>query len=265
MKRPALLLSTVAALLLSACAPVGRASAEIPVQGVTVVKAYPHDTGAYTEGLFVRDGRLYESTGEIGASSIRRVDLATGKVLQQADTPAPYYGEGIIAAGDRLVQLTWRNRGGFVYDLQTFKPLGVFTYEGEGWALTSDGHTLYMSDGTPTIRKLDPDTLQQTGTIEVTADGKPLKNLNELEWVKGEIWANVWLTSRIARIHPGDGKVVGWIDLAPLVPTPEELTDPTNDVANGIAYDAEQDMLYVTGKRWPKLFEIKLKPLKRKR
>jgi glutaminyl-peptide cyclotransferase len=259
MKRPALLFSAITALLLSVCVPVGRASAEIPLHGVTVVKSYPHDTAAYTEGLFVLKGQLYESTGEIGASSIRRVDLASGKVLQQADTPSPYYGEGIVAAGDRLVQLTWRNRGGFIYDLASFRRLGVFTYEGEGWALTSDGKTLYMSDGTPTIRKLDPQTLKPTGTIQVTADGKPLKNLNELEWVKGELWANVWLTSRIARINPGNGKVVGWIDLTPLVPAPTELTDPTNDVANGIAYDAEQDKLYVTGKRWPKLYEIKLK------
>ncbi|RXR06474.1 glutaminyl-peptide cyclotransferase [Pseudoxanthomonas composti] len=240
-------------------APAPHAQAELPVRGVTVVKTYPHDTAAYTEGLFVLKGQLYESTGEIGASSIRRVDLASGKVLQQADTPPPYYGEGIIAAGDRLVQLTWRNRGGFIYDLASFKPLGVFTYEGEGWALTSDGKSLYMSDGTPTIRKLDPQTLKQTGQIQVTAEGKPLKNLNELEWVKGELWANVWLTSRIARIDPTSGKVLGWVELAPLVPKPAELKDPGNDVANGIAYDAERDKLYVTGKRWPRLYEIKLK------
>jgi len=256
---PRSILLPLLALGLLLAAPAPHAQAELPVRGVTVVKTYPHDTAAYTEGLFVLKGQLYESTGEIGASSIRRVDLASGKVLQQADTPPPYYGEGIIAAGDRLVQLTWRNRGGFIYDLASFKPLGVFTYEGEGWALTSDGKSLYMSDGTPTIRKLDPQTLKQTGQIQVTAEGKPLKNLNELEWVKGELWANVWLTSRIARIDPTSGKVLGWVELAPLVPKPAELKDPGNDVANGIAYDAERDKLYVTGKRWPRLYEIKLK------
>lgn len=230
----------------------------VPVQGYSVVRTYPHDPPAFTEGLFYLDGYLYESTGEIGRSGVRKVDLDSGRVLQRIDTPPPYYGEGIVAWHDRLVQLTWRNRQGFVYDLATLQPRTRFAYSGEGWALTTDGSVLYMSDGTATIRRLDPASLQQVGAIQVTADGKPLRNLNELEWVKGEILANVWLTDRIARIDPASGRVVGWIDLAGLVPDPDTLADPSNDVLNGIAYDAEHDRLFVTGKRWPKLYEIRL-------
>lgn len=241
-----------------AAPPAASARDAIPVQGYTVVRAYPHDSSAYTEGLLYLDGHLYESTGEVGRSSVRKVDLDSGKVLQRSDTPSPYYGEGIVAWQGRLIQLTWRNQQGFVYDLATFAPLARFSYPGEGWALTSDGSSLYMSDGTATLRRLDPDSLRQLGTIEVTADGKPLRNLNELEWVKGEILANVWLTDRIARIDPASGKVVGWIDLSALVPDPGTLADPSNDVLNGIAYDAEHDRLFVTGKRWPQLYEIRL-------
>jgi glutaminyl-peptide cyclotransferase len=251
----------IALLFLAFAAPALAATqdaAPIPVQGYHVVRTYPHDNAAYTEGLLYHDGHLYESTGEIGYSSVRKVDLDTGRVLQRLDTPPPYYGEGIVVWRDKLVQLTWRNQQGFVYDLTTFKPRARFAYPGEGWALTSDGNSLYMSDGTATIRRLDPETLQQIGTIEVTADGKPLRNLNELEWVKGEILANVWLTNRIARIDPASGKVIAWIDLSELVPAPETLTDPNNDVLNGIAYDADRDRLFVTGKRWPTLYEIRL-------
>ncbi|HET8764719.1 MAG TPA: glutaminyl-peptide cyclotransferase [Rhodanobacter sp.] len=235
----------------------------IPVYGYHVVHRYPHDPKAYTEGLLYHDGFLYESTGQVGASSVRKVALASGKVLQSAPTPWPDYGEGIAIRKDKLIQLTWRNQEGFLYDLATFKPLAKFSYPGEGWALTSDGRHLYMSDGTPVIRILDPDTLKQTGSIAVTADGQPLQNINELEWVKGEIWANVWLTTRIARIDPASGKVVGWIELAGLVPPASTLADPTNDVLNGIAYDAQHDRVFVTGKCWPWLYEIKLTAAKR--
>lgn len=250
----------LAPLLFALAVPALAAAARdaIPVQGYTVVRIHPHDTSAYTEGLFYLDGHLYESTGEVGRSSVRKVDLDTGQVLQRMDTPHPYYGEGIVAWRDRLVQLTWRNQQGFIYDLATFEPLARFAYPGEGWALTSDGNSLYMSDGTATIRRLDPRTLRQVGTIEVTANGKPLDNLNELEWVKGEIFANVWLTSRIARIAPASGEVVGWIDLNGLGPAPDTLADPSNDVLNGIAYDSDQDRLFVTGKHWPELYEIRL-------
>ncbi|WP_369933100.1 glutaminyl-peptide cyclotransferase [Xanthomonas tesorieronis] len=250
-------------LLLAAllCPSLCAATEAIPVQGYTVVKTYPHDTGAFTEGLFYLHGYLYESTGELGHSGVRKVELDSGRVLQQVDTPPPYYGEGIVAWHDRLIQLTWRNQQGFVYDLSTLTLKTSFTYPGEGWALTSDGSSLYMSDGTAKIRRLDPQTLRQVGSIRVTARGKPLDDLNELEWVKGDLLANVWLTSRIARIDPASGKVIAWIDLQALVPAAETLTDPSNDVLNGIAYDAEHDRLFVTGKRWPTLYEIRLAPL----
>lgn len=249
-------------LLLAALVLPGASHAQphsgIPVYGYTVVHAYPHDPKAYTEGLFYRNGDLYEGTGTLGASFVRKVQLRTGKVLQQAPTPWPDYGEGIVAWKDRLIELTWQNHEGFVFDLATLKPLARFAYPGEGWSLTTDGKHLLMSDGTPTLRVLDPDTLQQVGSIQVTAEGKPLANLNELEWVKGQIYANVWLTNRIARIDPGSGKVVGWIDLAGLAPDPGTLPDRVNDVLNGIAYDAAHDRLFVTGKCWPQLYEIRL-------
>ncbi|PWK86821.1 glutaminyl-peptide cyclotransferase [Fulvimonas soli] len=236
----------------------GAAQAAIPVYGYRVVRSYPHDTGAYTEGLFYRDGHFYESTGTVGQSSIRKVDPATGEAVQRRNLPPPDYGEGIVAWKNRLYELTWQSQHGYIYDLATFAPLGSFTYPGEGWALTTDGTRLYMSDGTPDIRVLDPVTLDETARIRVTADGQPLANLNELEWVKGELYANVWLTDRIARIDPKSGRVTAWIDLAGLAPKPDETADPTNDVLNGIAYDAARDRLFVTGKRWPKIYEIEL-------
>lgn len=251
-------LAAIATALALACAAPSRARDAIPVYGYRVVHSYPHDAQAYTEGLLYLDGHLYESTGQVGSSSVRKVELATGKVLQQSPTPWPDYGEGIAAWKDKLIQLSWRNHEGFIYDLATLQPQARFPYEGEGWALTSDGSRLYMSDGTPVIRILDPATLRQTGRIDVTADGRPLQNINELEWVKGQIYANVWLTTRIARIDPASGKVVGWIELGGLVPPPDTLADPTNDVLNGIAYDAAHDRLFVTGKCWPKLYEIRL-------
>ena len=257
-------LAAIAAFAIALVAPL-HAQGHIPVYGYRVVHSYPHDTGAYTEGLLYLGGSLYESTGQIGSSTVRKVELRTGKVLQSAPTPWPDYGEGIAVWKDKLIQLSWQNHVGFIYDLATLKPQARFPYPGEGWALTTDGKRLYMSDGTPTIRILDPDTLKQVGSIDVTADGKPLANINELEWVKGQIYANVWLTTRIARIDPASGKVVGWIDLAGLVPPADTLADPVNDVLNGIAYDAGHDRLFVTGKCWPRLYEIKLVAPKRGR
>ncbi|MEO8809126.1 MAG: glutaminyl-peptide cyclotransferase [Rhodanobacter sp.] len=233
--------------------------AAIRVYGYQVVHAYPHDTSAYTEGLFYKDGFLYESTGEKGASSVRKVQLETGKVLQQHVLPAQYFGEGIIDWKDELVQLTWQSETGFVYGLADFKLRRTFSYPGEGWALTRDTKHIYMSDGSSVLRILDPDTLKATGSIMVTADGVPVTNLNELEWVDGEIYANVWLTNRIARIDPATGHVVGWIDLTGLFDV-NTLPAPGNDVLNGIAWDARHKRLFVTGKHWPKLFEIKLVP-----
>jgi glutaminyl-peptide cyclotransferase len=254
MTRTAARLLALALLAMGATLP---AQAAIPVYGVKVVHAYPHDPRAFTEGLFYQDGYLYESTGQLGESSVRKVELATGKVVQQKVVPPPYFGEGIVEWHGQIKQLTWRNQYGFVYDQATFKDAGGFSYDGEGWALTRDATHVYMSDGTPTIRILDPDTMQPVGKIDVTADGVPLANINELEWVKGEIYANVWLTSRIARIDPKSGKVVGWIELKGMFDY-SRLGEPADDVPNGIAYDAERDRLFVTGKRWPKIFEIKL-------
>lgn len=254
---------TTLALISTLCLPACSSSAAVPVWSYRVVHSYPHDTQAFTEGLFYRDGYLYESTGMVGASSIRKVDLKTGHVLQQRDLPPPDYGEGIVAWHDTLIELTWQSQRGYTYDLDSFRPTGSFTYPGEGWALTANDRHILMSDGSAAIRVLDPQTLSQTAAILVTADGAPVKNLNELEWVKGQIFANVWLTSRIARIDPDSGDVVGWIDLSGLGPKPDETDDPTNDVLNGIAWDAKGGRLFVTGKRWPKIYEIELVPPKK--
>jgi glutamine cyclotransferase len=232
------------------------AAAAIPEYGYRVVHAYPHDRNAFTEGLFYKDGFLYESTGLEGRSSIRKERLETGEVLQSRAIAPQYFGEGIVAWKDRLIELTWKSQVGFVYDLSTLAPLADFHYPGEGWALTRDEHRLIMSDGTPNLRFLDPDTLKEVGRVTVTADGRPVPDLNELEYVKGEVYANIWQTDRIARIDPATGKVVGWIDLTGLLPDADR-TEPV-DVLNGIAYDAARDRLFVTGKLWPKLYEIKL-------
>ena len=223
----------------------------------TLVKSYPHDSTAFTEGLFLANGALYESTGLEGRSEIRRVDLNSGKVLERRVIDPPYFGEGIVNWGDRLISLTWRHRQGFVWTLDGFRPAGQFRYEGEGWGLTQDGHSLIMSDGTDQLRFLDPDTMAERRRIDVTWQGRPVDRLNELEWVKGEIWANIWYDSRIARIDPATGTVIDWVDIAPLIKA-AGVKDP-EAVANGIAYDARTDRLFVTGKNWPKLFEIRLK------
>jgi glutaminyl-peptide cyclotransferase len=235
------------------------ALAEVPTQGFDVVRDYPHDEEAFTEGLFFQDGTLYESTG-LYPSFIRQVRLETGEVMRERELSTVYFGEGIVALGDRLYSLTWRNHIGFIWKLDDFSPLGGFSYPGEGWGLTTDGARLVMSDGTDQIRFLDPTTLAETGRISVTADGRPLDQINELEWVDGEILANIWQDTRIARIDPATGQVKAFIDLASLVPTGPGV-DPNDDVANGIAWDAAGQRLFVTGKRWPKLYEIRLKPL----
>ncbi|MEO7066149.1 MAG: glutaminyl-peptide cyclotransferase [Rhodanobacter sp.] len=233
--------------------------AAIPVYGYKIVHTYPHSTSAYTEGLFYKNGFLYESTGQKGNSSIRKVQLESGKVVQQQSVPAQYFGEGIVDWKDQLIQLTWQSETGFVYGLKDFKLRHTFHYPGEGWALTRNSKHIYMSDGSSILRILDPETLTSTGSISVLADGVPVTPLNELEWVKGEIYANIWLTNRIARINPTTGQVVGWIDLTGLLDV-KALPNPVDDVLNGIAYDAVHDRLFVTGKCWPKLFEIKLVP-----
>jgi glutamine cyclotransferase len=231
---------------------------EVQDYGYEVVHEYPHDPAAFTEGLFYLNGFLYEGTGMEKESSIRKVRLETGEVVQKHDLPGHYFGEGVINWKDRLIELTYKSQVGFVYDLAGFTLRKQFEYPGEGWALTQDGKRLIMSDGTPELRFWDPETLQETGRLTVTEYGQPLKNVNELEWVKGEIYANVWLTNRIVRIDPATGKVVGSIDLSGLL-NPADAGQGQPDVLNGIAYDAKGDRLFVTGKRWPKLFEIRLK------
>jgi len=231
--------------------------AAAPVAGYTVVKVYPHDRAAFTQGLQFVDGVLYEGTGQNGQSGLRKVKLETGEVLQRQPLDAKYFGEGITVWKDSIIQLTWQSEIGFVYDKATFKQTRTFAYAGEGWGLTHDGARIIMSDGSANLRFLDPVSLKETGRITVRENGVPVKHLNELEFVKGEVLANVWQTSRIARIQPKTGDVTGWIDLAGLL-DPREAAG--TDVLNGIAYDAAGDRLFVTGKWWPKLFEIKVRP-----
>ena len=244
-------------LFLLAFAPL-LAHAELPVDGYEVVHAYPHDPGAFTEGLFYKDGVLYESTGLEGHSTIRKVTLETGEVVQASRFPPEMFGEGIVDWNGDLIALTWRNHVGFVIDLATFSLLREFPIEGEGWALTRNEHEIFMSDGTSSLRVLDPATLAEKRRIPVTAEGKPVDQLNELEWIKGEIYANIWQTDRIARIDPATGHVKGWIDLSGLLAS-QGFVKGRPDVLNGIAYDAKDNRLFVTGKLWPFLFEIKLK------
>jgi glutamine cyclotransferase len=230
----------------------------VPVYSYDVVGVFPHDPGAWTQGLVVENGVLHEGTGRHGESSLRRVDLETGEVLQFLGLPVRYYGEGITVLDDRIIQLTWQSHVGFVYDRETFELLDTFRYTTEGWGLTHDGTRLIMSDGTSTLRFLDPETLEETGQVEVRDRNGPVLNLNELEYVEGEVWANVWYTDRIARIDPTTGLVVGWVDLRGLLGPRDRQSSV--DVLNGIAYDAETGRLFVTGKLWPKLFEIELVP-----
>lgn len=227
----------------------------LPTYGYQVVRSYPHDRGAFTQGLFIHNGFFYEGTGMTGQSGIRKVKIETGEVLQVRPLDSQYFGEGIVEWKGSIVQLTWQHGIGFVYDAQTFAPTRTFTYRGEGWGLTHDGTRLIMSDGTPQLRFLDPVSLKETSRITVREPRGPVEKLNELEFVNGEVFANVWGTDRIARISPSDGRVTGWIDLAGLLTSSERASA---DVLNGIAYDAAADRLFVTGKWWPRVFEIKL-------
>lgn len=223
-----------------------------------IVNTHPHDPRAYTQGLIYKDGFLYESTGRHGESSIRKVRLETGQVLQRYDVDARYFGEGMTDWRGRLLQLTWKAGLGFVYDLATFRQVRTFTYGGEGWGLTHDGTRLIMSDGSARLRFLDPVTFRETGSIDVRDRGRPVWQVNELEFIKGEIYANVWQTERIARISPTTGNVLGWVDLTGI--WPERPKADQDAVLNGIAYDAAGDRLFVTGKWWPHVYEIALIP-----
>src|SRR5262245_17219829 len=232
----------------------------LPVFGYQVVRSYPHDPTAFTQGLEYADGIFYEGTGLNGRSSIRRVKVETGEVLEKRDVPSQYFGEGITIWKSDLIELTWQSEIGFVYDKKTLQQKGSFKYLGEGWGLTHDGSNLIMSDGTERLRLLDPATFTERRRLHVMDGDYPVRSLNELEYVKGEILANIWQTDYIARIAP-DGKVVGWIDLSGLLsPIERSLVDASGGVLNGIAYDAAKDRLFVTGKLWPKVFEIKIVP-----
>lgn len=234
---------------------VGAPSSAAPIQKHQVVKAYPHDRQAFTQGLFFMDGELWEGTGLYQHSGLRRVELATGKILQNHPIGESYFGEGLAAVGNQLFQLTWKNGLMFVYDKTSFQLQKAFRYTGEGWGLTTDGKQLIMSDGTSALHWVDPSNGTRLATIRVTDSGREIANLNELEWIKGEIWANVWQSNRIARIDPKTGRVKAWLNLTGIL-SPVEAQG--TDVLNGIAYDAKGDRVFITGKLWPKLFEIRV-------
>jgi len=229
----------------------------VAVYGYRVVNVYPHDKDAFTQGLFFRDGELYESTGLRGSSSIRSVTLTTGEVTRQIDLADKYFGEGIVDWDDRLISVTWQSEKGFVFGLHDFEEQESFSFEGEGWGLTRNESNIIMSDGTSTLRILDPETFQETRSIMVSLRGSPVRNLNELEWIDGELFANVWKTNWIVRIDPESGIVTGLVDLTGLLPEADREPGHT-DVLNGIAYDAVAKRIFVTGKNWPSLFEIVL-------
>jgi glutamine cyclotransferase len=243
---------------LSAPTPAASMPAVVQARPVAfrVVQSFPHDSGAFTQGLLWHDGALYESTGLEGKSSVRRVDLATGKVLQIRRQPDDVFSEGLALAGDRLYQITWQNRRAFAYDLKTFQTVGEWTYEGEGWGLTCDGHDLIMSDGSEYLTRRDPQTFEEKKRVAVTFNGKALRNLNELEWINGQVWANVWQSDTIVRIDPQSGAVQSYLDCSDLLG--KQTRRGGEDVLNGIAYDAQNKRIFITGKLWPRLFEIKV-------
>jgi glutaminyl-peptide cyclotransferase len=228
-----------------------------PVYDYRVVATYPHDPGAFTQGLVYRDGQFYESTGQIGQSTIRRVRIADGRVLQSVPIPPGQFGEGIVDWGEQIVSLTWTNGVGYRWDRRTLRRLGQWRYPGEGWGLTRSGSEIVMSDGTAELRFLDPRTLAERRRVTVTFQGRPLSRLNELEWVHGEVFANIWMTPYVARIDPASGRVAGVIDLTALA---AENRAGEDNVLNGIAYDEAGDRLFVTGKNWAHLYEIDLVP-----
>ncbi len=234
----------------------------VPTDGYTVVNRFPHDTTAYTEGLEFHNGLLYESTGKNGSSDIRQVTLTTGKIVRQLGLSSDYFGEGITVFGGTLHHLTWQTYIGFTYDPVDFRPIGSFRYTGEGWGMTHDSLSLIMSNGTNRLQYLDPETHRPTRTLYVTAAGQPVPYLNELEYIDGQIYANVWQSDRIARIDPATGRVVRWLNLAGLLPGSgtRASTATAPEVLNGIAYDRATKRLFVTGKYWPTLFEIRIQP-----
>jgi glutamine cyclotransferase len=239
-------------------APAAKPTAA-PVYGYKIVRTYPHDRTSFTEGFFVLDGQFWESTGLEGRSYIRRIDIESGRVLQQYNIPSKYFGEGIVIIGNQLFELTYKHGLAFVYDKSTFQLLKTFQYSGEGWALTTDGKNLIFDDGSSVLKFLDPATFKEVRRITVTDAGQPVDQINELEYIKGEIWANIWQEEKIARIDPRTGKINSWLDMRGLLSVMESVG---TDVLNGIAYDAKTDRIFVTGKFWPKVFEITVGPKK---
>lgn len=249
------LLPTLAVLLIcgwigaSIAQPYGHSKAQI-------VTSYPHDSRAFTQGLLIADGELFESTGQYGQSGVRRIDLETGRVEQSTALPVRYFGEGLALVGQRLYQLTWKSGVVFVYDRQSLDRVGRLDYSGQGWGLTYDGRDLIMSDGSATLKRIDPTDFSVLGRIEVTEDGRPIERLNELEYIDGEIWANIWFSGRIVRIDPDSGRVIASLDASALKQALPPGGSP--NVLNGIAWDAANHRLYLTGKYWSRLFEVRL-------
>lgn len=241
------------------CDQVTNLTCTVPVYSYKVINTYPHDRGAFTQGLVFENGFLYEGTGLYGQSTLRKVELETGSVLKMYELPDQYFGEGITIYKDEIIQLTYKSHVGFVYDKKWFTLLDQFTYPTEGWGLTYDGEFLIMSDGSSALHFIDPGTFVEVSQINVHDERGPVTNLNELEYIKGQIYANIWQTDYIAIISPQTGEVMGWINLEGLL-KPEDYTEYI-DVLNGIAYDADNDRLFVTGKLWPHLYEIELVPL----
>jgi len=222
-----------------------------------VVNSYPHDPDAFLQGLVWHDNGFYEGTGLNGRSSLRQVEFPSGKVLKKVDIPQEFFGEGIALVNDHLIQLTWQSHKGFVYDRQTFNKIREFSYPTEGWGLTYDGKNLILSDGSSSLFFLDPETFQTVRKIDVTLNGSPLRRLNELEYINGEIWSNVWQTDQIVRIDPTSGKVTSYLDMAGILT--RQYRTGNEDVLNGIAYDPQQKRIFISGKQWPRIFEIRLK------
>jgi glutaminyl-peptide cyclotransferase len=257
--RPAIV-TVMLTVLACAPGPAGSIAAQrrpAPVQSYKVIATFPHDTSSFTQGLvFAADGQLYESTGLQGESTLRLVEIASGKTLQRIDLPQEYFAEGLALVGDELLQLTWKHQRGFVYDRKTFTQKRTFPYQAEGWGIAYDGTSqLVMSNGSDTLTFLDPKTFAPGKTLRVQDAGRAVSNLNELEWIEGEIWANVWMTDRIARISPNTGDVNAWIDLSNLFGRSGQRPPPADEL-NGIAYDKATRRIFITGKKWPRLYQI---------
>ena len=257
-RRGALTLACLALLAFCATSMTTNAQTKTPRFSFKVVKAFPHDPTAFTQGLVFADGIFYESTGLRGYSTLRKVNPETGAVIQQAPVESPYFAEGLALVGHELLQLTWEEHVGFVHDKNTLKRLRTFSYPTEGWGMAYDGKALVMSDGSSHLFFLDPKTQKPVRDLLVVDGSRPVERLNELEFVRGELWANVWQTDQIARINPATGKVTGWIDLSGLLR--REARGPEGDVLNGIAWDRAGDRIFVTGKKWPWMFQIEVIP-----